>query len=189
MFKILVLIISIAVFSSCNGQMNENQIHPTEEWELALSTPTKDSLDGWCQVHADSLVRIHLSDISSCEVYFLQEKTFTGWACSVLPDNRHKYRYEQFENGIMIRRIGYYDNGQVDADFRLRNCQNYGPSRMWLYHGGLYIDEYFSKPGVKHGVHKRWYANGQLAREAKYEDGSLIYERLFDSTGKSLPRE
>ena len=84
----------------------------------------------------------------------------------------------------MVWRIGYYVTGKIDVDFRIKNCKNYGPSRMWFEEGGMYLDEFFIKPGIKHGIHRRWYDNQTLAREAKYNMGNLLYEKEYKRNGK-----
>jgi antitoxin component YwqK of YwqJK toxin-antitoxin module len=122
-------------------------------------------------------------------MYYLTGNPYSGWSCSILSNNIHRYRYEQYENGVMIRRIGYYDNGNIDADFRMKNCKNYGPSRMWRYESGMYIDEFYSEPGVPNGIHRRWHDNGMLAREALYENGILLTEKEFDRNGKLITKK
>jgi hypothetical protein len=168
------------------GQFQEGILQTKKEWQLELLTIKKDSLDKLCTIHSDKLIRVAKSATSMCDKYYYRDKVFSGWACSVLHDNKHRYRYELYEAGIMVRRIGYYDNGLVDVDFRMKDCENYGPSRMWRDDGGMYIDEYYSEPGVKDGLHKRWHNNGVIAREAKYEKGMMIYEKLFDSSGRPI---
>ncbi len=153
------------------------------EWALKLDTPQKDSLDRWCSNEIVDIVRKLKDSLNGCDLYYLKGSLYTGWACEVIPDNVHKYRYEQFENGKMIRRIAYYDNGQLDADFRMKNCKNFGPSRMWMRDGKMYIDNYYISPGIMHGFQKRWYDNGVLAKESNFDAGKLIYEKAYDRNG------
>ena len=156
---------------------------------LQLDTPRKDSLDKCCNIEIKEMIRKQKDSLNGCDLYYFQNELYTGWACEIIPDYRHKYRYEQFVNGKMIRRIGYYDNGQLDADFRMKNCKNYGPSRMWLYDGKMYIDEFYIAPGVKHGIQKRWYDNGVLAKESKVENGKIVYEKKYDRSGNFITKE
>ena len=89
----------------------------------------------------------------------------------------------------MIRRTAYYDNGQIDSDFRQKDCKNYGPSRMWLYDGNLYIDEFYIAPGIRHGIQRQFHANGTLARETKMDNGKVIYQKQFDYEGNQIPEK
>ncbi len=180
---------TVLMMVACQGQSSLDS-SGSGEWEMDPSTPSQDSLDSWCTTELGHLTRLSVSGEAStdCAVYHLNGEPFTGWACEVLAENSHKFRYERFESGRRIWRIGYYDNGQIDADFRMRDCQNYGPSRMWLSDGGMYIDEFYSKPGIKHGIHRRWHGNGVLAREVKYQNGLLVYEKQFDQEGNLLDK-
>lgn len=186
-FYILVLLILFC--NSCSAQEQENKSEKNQEhWALKMEYPTKDSLDQFCGVEIKEVQRIQKKHSDGCDLYYYKDTLYTGWACEIIPDNRHKYRYEQFENGKMIRRISYYDNGQIDADFRMKNCKNYGPSRMWLYNGEMYIDEFYIAPGIKHGTQKQWHSNGVLAKESHFLNGSLLYEKYFDRKGSPISK-
>lgn len=163
--------------------MEKPTVHEETSYGLLDTiSPPKDSLDAWCTLDAELLERIVKHDTIHCDLYYLNGELFTGWACLTL-EGPHKFRYGQYVNGKMIRRIAYYDNGQIDGDFRLKDCKNYGPSRMWLYNGKPYIDEYYNPEGVKQGIQKQWHDNGNLAREAKYVNDSLIYEKRYNRQG------
>jgi hypothetical protein len=184
--KLVYIIFPVLIaFNSCKGQ--ENQPEKEEvDWALQLDYPTKDSLDKFCNVGIKEIQRIQKDALDGCDLYYFKEALYTGWACEIIPNNRHKYRYEQFKNGRMIRRISYYDNGKIDGDFRMKNCKNYGPSRMWLYNGNMYIDEFYISPGIKHGIQKQWHDNGALAKESRFDNGKLIYQKKFNRNGSLI---
>jgi hypothetical protein len=183
--KVLSIIFTLLIAISGKSQ-NINAITEAEDWAMQMSTPSRDSLDKYCALEIKYIERRQKNNLNECDLYYLNERLYSGWACAIIAGNRHKYRYEQFDSGKMIRRIAYYDNGQVDADFRMKSCKNYGPSRMWLYDGKMYIDEFYISPGVKHGIQKQWHDNGVLARESKFEKGKLLFEKRFDRNGKEI---
>ena len=87
------------------------------------------------------------------------------------------------DDGLVVWQVGYYDTGEIDHDFHMKNGFNMGSQRMWNKGGGLYIDTYFLEGGIQHGPQKRWYGNGQLAMDAFFRNGTPIYEVLFDTDG------
>lgn len=173
------------VLGACNARENNSA---TAEDIRNPYTPPRDSLEIWCTVEADLLTRVRKEQQDGCDLYYLGDVLYTGWACQMYAGTEHKYRYTQFEQGKLVWQIGYYDSGQLDADFRMQDCKNSGSSRMWLADGSLYIDEYYSPPGIKQGVQKQWHANTVLAREAEYESGKLVYEERYDTSGNLIGR-
>lgn len=149
-------------------------------------TPLQDSLVKWFTVNADSLDRSIAANENECDLYYLGGDLFAGWAQQVFEDTDHRYRYLKFEEGKMVWQIGYYSNGTLGHDFRMKNCANYGPSRMWRADGTPYIEGFYSPPGVKHGIQRRWFDNGVLAMEAEYDHGSLKYEKTYDEAGNPV---
>ena len=178
----LASLILLLTTTTCVCQ-TERPSSPQIDRASGLETPSKAYLDSVCIIDAEKLQRVQKSSSEDCDRYYLDGNPFTGWACSILSDNQHKFRYELFEEGKMTWRIGYYDNGQRDADFRLEDCKNYGPSRMWHRDGSMYLDQFFSSPGVPHGNHKRWHQNNALAWEAQYKYGDLLYEKHYNPEG------
>lgn len=169
-------------FTSCFGQ----SAHCTgvdSDWAMRIDSPSKDSLDQLCSVDIKDIVRIQKDSLNPCDLYYYQGQLLTGWGCEIIPNHPHKFRFEGFEKGRMIWRVSYYDNGQIDGDFRMKDCKNYGPSRMWLYNGDLYIDEFYAAPGIKHGVQRQWHSNGVLARESLYDNGTQIQQKTYDRNG------
>lgn len=121
--------------------------------------------------------------------YFLKDLPFSGWTKAVFLDTDHRYRYVRYESGFPVWQIGYYDNGEIDHDFHIKNGKNKGAQRMWNKGGQLYIDTYFEEGGIQHGKQYRWYGDGTLARDAEFSHGKLIYEILYDKTGKETTRK
>ena len=177
MFLFVFLNFSIA---KCQSLSNNDWGQP--EYRKPI-TPTQDSLEKWCSVDENKLVRVHKGDSLPFHKYYLNNKLYTGWACEVRINNHHKYHYSQYENGEMVGRVGYYANGQVDMDFLSRNGNNVGSARMWNTDGSLYIDTFFTEDGKLDGLQWRWYKNGVVARKALFDKGELIYELLYDSNG------
>ncbi|MEM7371185.1 MAG: VCBS repeat-containing protein [Bacteroidota bacterium] len=146
-------------------------------------TPSQESLETLCQEQIENLRKHQKQDSEGIDLYYLGDALFTGWACHNDPTNDHQYRYAQYEKGQLIWQIGYYANGVLDHDFRVQEGKSTGSERMWMADGSPYIDSYYSPAGVQHGYHRRWHSNHQLAREALYYHGQLIYEHLFDEGG------
>ena len=43
------------------------------------------------------------------------------------------------------------------------------------------------KDGVRDGLYRRWYENGQLRLEWNYKDGERISQKCWDKNGKEIP--
>lgn len=115
--------------------------------------------------------------------YTLKNQPYSGWALQLFENNEHKYRYMKFEQGLTVWQIGYYDNGDLDLDFHLKDGVNCGSQRMWRKHGAKYIDTYMAEGGKQEGIQLRWHANNILAREAMFDNGKAVYEVLFNTQG------
>lgn len=159
-------------------------------------TPSRDSLEQLCQVELEWLHRVQKQEPEGMDLYYLADSLYSGWACHYNPDHDHQFRYAQYIQGQLVWQIGYYANGVLDHDFRIHHGKSSGSERMWMADGSPYIDYYYSPVGVKHDYHRRWHSNHQLAREALYYHGVLIYEHVFDpegnlieETGKKVPQE
>lgn len=185
--RTIILLSLLIGFASCHAQSpHADTVTRFSDWRLDPYSPALDTLKSRCSISSETLTRVQKNDTVHCDLYYLNGKLFTGWACEIFRENKHTFRFELYEAGMMIRRIGYYDNGRLDFDFRMKDCKNYGPSRMWLYDDGMYLDEFYAEPGVKHGIHKRWHNNGILAREAKYDNGVPQYDKVYDRAGQLI---
>ena len=182
----LARIVGMMVVLACTGCPAQPETSVPTAMNRNPSTPPQDSLDQICSIAYDSLQRIPKSHPDSSDLYLLRKARFSGWACHIFSDTEHKFRYTQYDGGVLIWQIGYYANGQLDHDFRMRQGKSMGSERMWRGDGHPYIDYYYSAPGVPHGIHRRWHTNNMLAREALFEHGLLIYEHLYDQNGKLL---
>lgn len=153
------------------------------------ATPSLDSLQALPGLPADSLVRNLERHPDGIDQYFYQDDLYTGWARQIYPDNSHRYRFTRYESGQLVWQIGYFENGVLDHDFRMKNGQSLGCERMWKEDGKPYVYNFFSAPGVFDGVQKRWYTNGQLAVESDYNNGLLVYKIEWDKEGKVILTE
>lgn len=178
-----IALIAVAAFIS---SMVFGQMPPWEERQNPKPAPTPNitELEKLCTEELDAIERVKKEKPTGKNKYYLDGKLFTGWACSDDYDEEHQYRYSRFENGLLMRQIGYYSNGTLDHDFHMKEDKPFASQLMWRSDGNPYLEHYYSAPGVKDGYQRRWHANNKLAHEAKYEDGILIYENDFDENGQ-----
>jgi antitoxin component YwqK of YwqJK toxin-antitoxin module len=83
----------------------------------------------------------------------------------------------------VVRKIGYYSNGNLDHDFRSEDGKSIGCERMWRENGDPYVEAYYSAPGIKDGYQRTWQADSILVMEALCEDGEIIYQINYDIDG------
>lgn len=114
--------------------------------------------------------------------HYYEGDLYNGWAKMIF-DNSHKYRFVKIENGLITWQIGYFDDGNIDHDFHMKNGINLGSQRMWTAKDMLYIQNFFVNDGKLHGIQKRWHSNGNLAYEANYDYGKLLSEISYDLNG------
>jgi antitoxin component YwqK of YwqJK toxin-antitoxin module len=86
------------------------------------------------------------------------------------------------ENGLVYLLEAFYPNGQQERRFSFENGLSTGLHEMWFSDGRLYIQEN-KLMGQSHGIQRRWHPNGQLAREALFKKGEMVWENLFDEEG------
>jgi antitoxin component YwqK of YwqJK toxin-antitoxin module len=178
-----ILLLLILALSSCSGQTN-NSVETTITDIRKPITPTRDILEKWVTIQADQLTKIRKNDSIAYDKYLWNNKPFTGWSREIFEDNDHKYRYAKYENGIMVWQIGYYANGQLDADFHMKDGKNVGSERMWHSDGSLYIDTYYNSAGEPDGLQWSWFKNGKVSRKGLYKNGEMIYEIYYDMDGQ-----
>lgn len=154
-------------------------------------TPSQVALDALKPIEFHKLkeLRVETSKGSFYRKYELESELYNGWALLIYKVNEHKYRYMKIEKGLVVWQIGFYDNGDLDLDFRGKDGVNYGIQRMWRKGGSKYIDTYFLEGAIQHGMQYRWAENNTLAEESKYENGSLIYRLQFDQHQKVIKSE
>jgi len=181
-YLFMLLISCLAIL--CNGQTNLT-LGPVPRNQNP-DIPKKEVLDALDLVRFDDLKEMQLliGEGRAKRVYALKEEAFTGWVIKIFTNTNHKFRYTKFEKGEAVWQIGYFDNGDIGHDFHMKNGLNYGSQRMWRIGGDKYIDTYFLEGGVQHGQQFRWHADNILAREALFDQGKLVYEKLFDKKGK-----
>ena len=180
-FLFCLLIFPAFLTLSCNMKQGVRQ--SISDINEDIKTLPKDSLDVYCSINIQQLKRVVKTDTNRYDKYLLNNDLFTGWACQVFNDIEHQYRYMLIQDGQLVRQIGYFENGQLDHDFRIKNGKNQGSSRMWRSDGLPYIEEYYNQFGNMDGIQKRWHAGKVLAREALYKNGTLIYDICYDQNG------
>ncbi len=146
-------------------------------------TPPLDSLLDLCTIHIDSIHRIPRSSEQGGSDYYRNGVPYNGWACSIDSTNRHMYRISNIQKGKLVRQIGYFSNGQVDHDFKATNGLGIGSNRMWMEDGHIYVQYYYSSPGVKHDTSVRYYKNHQIALLEVYDSGRLLQKTEWDTSG------
>ncbi len=159
-----------------NNSIGIQVVHPV--------SPSLDSLKKWCAVaFTDLEIQSKIAD-KSYDSFSFNQKAFTGWACQTFEGNAHKYRYHKILNGKIIRQVYYYVNGQIDSDYYADWSLGFSSERTWLANGNAYLENYYSAPGVMHGLQRRWYNTAILAKEAMYNHGVLVYEIQYNKQGE-----
>ena len=148
--------------------------------------PSLDSLRSWSNTLAQHLEKKTKNDENPWDEYSLNNQKFSGWAFEEFPETNHKFRFTLYIDGQMVRQIGYYDQGQIDHDFNMKDGQSLGSEKMWKEDGHLYIDHFYSEPGKMHGLQLRYHDNHKIARKALFEDGNRIFEIKYDRMGNIL---
>lgn len=169
--SILLLLSALTIF----GQSIEPERYP------AILTPTE--LNALTKVDASQLEQLQEG---STKLYLISGQPFSGWALQVFAGHDHRYRYTQYQDGALVRQIGFYADGQIDHDFHFKDGSSYGSERMWHKNGQAYLDFYYGQAGQLEGQQYRWYASGQLALEARYVGGVMQYELEYDQAGKPI---
>ncbi len=184
-----VLLIFLIVVTSCRGQ--SSGLPAEVPYHRHPETPPQELLEKVSTLNAEKLKTKQLEGEAGRRVnfYYLEGIPFSGWAYQLFEGNKHRYRYTKFEEGLPVWQIGYFDNGQLDHDFHMKDGRNMGSARMWMRDGKPYIDTYFLEQGLMDGPQQRWHSNGQLARDAWFIRDSLVYEVLFDRDGVITERK
>lgn len=179
----------LSVLLICGCSHSQEPEFPDEFWEIDPVSPSQMDLDSWCEEEYENLERENNRINGGIDLYRLKGKLWTGWACSNDPTTEHQFRYSYFKEGVLWWQLGYFSNGQLDHDFRMQNGKNCGSNRMWKADGWPYIENYYSGPDEKHGLWKRWYGTRQLAMQALWEKGKLIYKAEWDQEGTLVKSE
>lgn len=97
-----------------------------------------------------------------------------------------------FEEGLMMldgtpfTGVGYIErNGEVIEETDYRDGLKWGVSKT-LFPGGKPYKHSRLFIGVRHGQHRQWHFNGQLAEEADYELGVVIRRKRWDEDGELI---
>ena len=177
--RVIVLVVACLITSTCDSQpVRSHQIT-----SIIPGTLSRAQLEALCKVDLSEIERVKNTTPGEVNKFYFNGELYSGWACSNNMDDKHKYRYSEYIDGIMVRQIGYFDNGQVDHDFRMNKGRSVGQQRMWMRDGHLYVDNNYNEFGEMHGPQLRWYKNHQLARDGYYENGKMIYDIEYDQSG------
>ena len=184
-----ILVLQMIILLSACGL--ESRIASEVPYGESPTMPSQEVLDQLVSVPYQSLeVREDRSNPQKrIRTYYLDGELFSGWSKQIFLDSDHRYRYVKYENGIAVWQLGFYDNGNPDVDFHMKDAYNCGSQRMWLKEGSLYVDSYFLEGGIPHGKQMRWHFNGALARDALFNQGEVVYEVLFDQEGGITERK
>jgi hypothetical protein len=149
------LVVFFFLSVACSGQQADLENISRERNPI---TPSQVELDALKPIEFNKLkeLRVETSKGSFYRKYELESELYNGWALLIYKANEHKYRYMKIEKGLVVWQIGYYDNGDLDLDFRGKDGVNYGIQRMWRKGGTKYIDTYFLEGAIQHGMQYRW---------------------------------
>lgn len=71
----------------------------------------------------------------------------------------------------------YYDDGELQYEYRKKGGVFDGVFRQWEYNETLVLECYF-KDGKEHGEYKRWNTRGEMAKKCYYNEGKLEGEYI-----------
>lgn len=172
----LMLAIFIRMSAQIGGEIPEKYpVTPSMEW-----------LNSQKPFEAELIMRVPKSKSQFKDLYYKDQRLFTGWALKIFENDVHRYRYSQYKNGLLCWQIEYYDTGKLSHDFRMKDGKGFGSARMWFENGDPYIHTYCIEPGVQDGKQYRWAQGNVLLYEALYDHGTKIYEKEFDRNGKEI---
>lgn len=117
-------------------------------------------------------------------VFLSNGKRFNGWSVDVNMQADVRTKYFKYVNGLVEWQVGFFDTGELTIDQRKTNGLNYGHTRFWNKKGEVYINGFYSEPGKAHGPQQSWFKDGTLARDGLYEHGEMLYDIMFDESGK-----
>jgi hypothetical protein len=136
-----------------------------------------------CPTEYADLERLINAGLNESDLYLLNGEPFSGCAKSDSPENERYFLFH-IRAGVVQQQIGYYYNGNISREFNFSNGQAHGRHVMYNSEGALYIEEYYENGQPVHL--KRWHANGELAREAKFENGEKVLEVFYDKDGNEI---
>ena len=176
--------------SAAAGYVN-NLATPKVPYEKNPKTPSKESLESLNLLPFEAL-NIEINNIEGgkhIKIYKKGSLLFNGWTIQLFKGNEHRFRYTHYTNGLADWQIGYFDNGELDHDFHMKDGVNCGSARMWQKGGCPYIDTYFLEGGIGDGPAYAWHVNCSLSRDALFDNDKLLYEVKFDAEGKIVARQ
>lgn len=71
----------------------------------------------------------------------------------------------------------YYDDGELQYEYRKKGGVFDGVFRQWEYNETLVLECYF-KDGKEHGEYKRWNTRGNMTKKCYYNEGKLEGEYI-----------
>ena len=186
--KSLLSILLLAILTSCHGQVVDKNLDVP--YGHTPATPSKESLDMLNLIPFEALnIEMRKSKGGNqIRIYTKDNMLFDGWTIQLFKDNEHRFRYTHYANGLADWQIGYFDNGELDHDFHMKNGMNCGSARMWQKGGCLYIDTYFLEGGINDGPAYAWYENCVLSRDALFDKDRMVYEVKFDREGNIVEK-
>lgn len=180
--KVKVILISLISSIIALGPIHsQSELPKVVPYNKNPNTPTQQQLDAVNPISIELLNITYIKENAiNPKIYTLDSLPFSGWTIQIFHDSDHKFRYVLLQSGLPEWQIGFYDNGDLDHDFHMKNGQNKGSQRMWRKNGIRYIDTYFKEGGIQHGEQFRWDNNDNLIWEAIYNNGILISESHYD---------
>ncbi len=177
------LFLFVLYLAGCNAQTEA--VPSKVPYHRDPETPSMEALELLDKIDASLLVKQQTSigEGRRMDYYYLDGVPYTGWSYQAFKDTDHKYRYIKYEMGQPVWQIGYFENGQLDHDFHMKDGKSLGSERMWRGDGSPYINYFYSAPGAMDGLQRRWHPDSLLARYGFYEDGEMIYEIFYDKNG------
>ena len=105
------------------------------------------------------------------------------WTGMTEPRGTHRWRYQRYEDGWLVEQVGFYDQGQIDHHFHMKqDGRNVGSQRMWYPDGAPYLEQFHDENGALHGPQMRWSRKGILDLNLLFEHGQAL-----DDEGRPLP--
>lgn len=187
--KLLLPILFLAAFTSCQPTVAQTEELPESvPYHRNPEVPSQELLEANVTQNSEELeIKNEVNATGNGRtIYYKDGELFSGWIFMEFPGNEHCCRYILLEKGLPLWQIGYFDNGQLDHDFHLKNGKDIGHQRMWHRDGTPYIDHFKNEAGNMEGKQWRWHPNGQVWWEAEYVKGELFSEKHFDANGAPL---
>jgi hypothetical protein len=174
--------------SSCHSKKPQ-ETAVTKKAEIVVIhpiSPSIDSLKNGCSMSFSDLEVSHKTADRNYDSFSFQNSAFSGWACQTFEGKARKYKFNHFKNGKSIRQVAYFVNGAIESDNYLDWSQGFASERSWMANGKPFTENYYSSPATRHGLQRKWFSNGLLAKETLYDNGLIIYELEYNREGELI---